>query len=226
MFLHFSSFFFFVSFFSVILFHVLSFSFFLVRVISFSFFFFHVLSFSFSFFSFFFLSLTFFSLFLFLFLFLFVGTFFLQKNSILRPVSGSTPLRPVFLFSLPLFPSFFPSFSPLEPPRPRGTGMLTVCSTVCCWSEAKDKIVGTSTNRPTICGNRRSRSTKRGWMLHEKGRWRPHAPRCAAVPAPVAEGPRLALAATLRCLRQTARSTPHPRPLSPSTFRLWPRLCC
>ena len=139
--------------------------------------------------------------------------------------------------------------------------MLTACSAVRCWSEAKDKMVGTSTNCSAICGSRRSRSTKRGWMMSfeivgtsitcstgncvsrdlkkwctscspscgtgssricTKGRWRPRAPRCAAAPAPAAQGPRLA--ATLRCLRQTARSTPHPRPLPSSTCRSLPRL--
>ena len=43
--------------------------------------------------------------------------------------------------------------------------MLTICSAVCCMSEAKDKTVGTSTNCSAICGKRRSRSTKRGRMM-------------------------------------------------------------
>ena len=48
-----------------------------------------------------------------------------------------------------------------EPPRPRGTGMLTICPAVHCW-KIKDKTAGTSTTCSTTCGRR---STKRGWMM-------------------------------------------------------------
>ena len=43
--------------------------------------------------------------------------------------------------------------------------MSTICLAICCWSEARDKTVGTSTNCSVICGRRKSRSTKRCWIL-------------------------------------------------------------
>ena len=85
--------------------------------------FFHCLSFHFIFFLFLFLSFSFsfllFSFFVFLYYCFFwasislrfLFTFLQKKFSIFRPVSGGTPLRPLFPFLLPLFfPPFFPSF--------------------------------------------------------------------------------------------------------------------
>ena len=131
--------------------------------------------------------------------------------------------------------SAFCSISPCKEEKDTIVGTSTNCSAVWCFMGAKRNtgrrddldILG------TLPAKSKALSTATSWsqtaaQVHRgsarRDRSRRRAPRCAAAPSQEAHAARPdRSAATLRCLGQTARSTPLPQPLPPSTCRSWPR---